>query len=56
MNTKQQELLEAVFSVVCTAIIATQQHGKHASATIEELCFLHGPCHGIILKTVGVTQ
>jgi hypothetical protein len=34
--------------------VAMQGRGKHASSTIE-LCFLRGPCRGIILKTVGAT-
>jgi hypothetical protein len=32
-----------------------QQRGKHASSTIKRLCFLRGPCQGVILKTVGAT-
>jgi hypothetical protein len=38
-----EELLEMLFSVARTMSTATQQHGKHTSATIEELCFLHSP-------------
>jgi hypothetical protein len=38
-HTKILELLEAVFSVVHDAIFAGQRRGKHASATIEEICF-----------------
>jgi hypothetical protein len=30
-----------------------QQRGKHASSTIERLCFLPDPCREVILKTVG---
>jgi hypothetical protein len=36
-HTTTEELLEVVFSVVCTVTIAIQQQGKHASTTIEEL-------------------
>jgi hypothetical protein len=43
-----QELLEAVSSVVRAANVATQPCGKHASITIEELCFLRGPCRWVI--------
>jgi hypothetical protein len=32
-----------------------QRRGKHASTTIEELCFLRGPCRGVILKITAVT-
>jgi hypothetical protein len=43
-----------VFSVVRAADLATQRHGKHISeatipdTTIEELCFLCGPCRDVI--------
>jgi hypothetical protein len=55
-HATMEELLEVVFSVVCAMIVTTEWHGKHASTTIEELCFLHGPCQGVILKTVQATQ
>jgi hypothetical protein len=45
-----------VFPAVRATTIATQRHGKHAPATIEELCFLHGPCKGVILWTTGATE
>jgi hypothetical protein len=31
-----------------------QRRGKHASTTIEGLCFLRGPCRAVILKISGV--
>jgi hypothetical protein len=43
-----EELLETMFSVA-----ATQLLGKHASTTIEELCFLRGPCRDVITGTVS---
>jgi hypothetical protein len=43
-------LLEAVFSFVRAPNVATQRRSKHASARIEELCFLRGPCRGIIYE------
>jgi hypothetical protein len=36
--------------MVRAATVATQRSGKHASTTIEGLCFLLGPCRGVILK------
>jgi hypothetical protein len=40
MKTNQyattEELLEAVFSVICTAATAMQQHGKHVSAAMNQ--------------------
>jgi hypothetical protein len=47
-----EELLEAVFSVVRAATIGMQWHGKHASTTTEELCFLHGLCRDVITRMV----
>jgi hypothetical protein len=32
-----------------------QRRSKHVSSTIERLCFLRGPCRGVILKTTGAT-
>jgi hypothetical protein len=43
--------LEAVFSVVRSATVAAQLRGKHASKTIEELCYLRGPCRRVISGT-----
>jgi hypothetical protein len=45
-----------VFSVVRAATVAMQRRYKHTSTTIEGLCFLHGPCQGVILKTTGAAQ
>jgi hypothetical protein len=42
-----------VFYVVCAAPVAMQRCCKHASTTVEGLCFLRGPCRGVILKTIG---
>jgi hypothetical protein len=36
-HTTTEELLEAMFPVVCTATVATQCRGKHASAATVEL-------------------
>jgi hypothetical protein len=36
-----------VFCVVRAAFIAMQRSCKHASTTIERLCFLRGPCRGV---------
>jgi hypothetical protein len=33
-----------------------QRRGEQASTTIEGLCFLRGPCRGVILKTIGAIQ
>jgi hypothetical protein len=44
---------ERCFHVVLTAIVAMQRSGKHASTTIEGLCFLLGPCRGVTLKIIG---
>jgi hypothetical protein len=33
-----------------------QRRGKHASTTIEGLCFLRGLCRGVTLKTIRTTQ
>jgi hypothetical protein len=41
--------------VVRAATVAMQRRGKHTSTTIERLCFLRGPCRGVILKTFGAT-
>jgi hypothetical protein len=46
-----EELLEAVFSVVGAANVATQWRSRHASTSIEELCFLRGPCRRVINAT-----
>jgi hypothetical protein len=60
MTTNQQETteerLQVVFSVVRNAAVTMQRLGTHISAatvelqktTTEELCFLCGPCRGII--------
>jgi hypothetical protein len=46
-----------VFSVVRAVVVATQRCGKHTStatspeATMEELCFLRGPCREGISET-----
>jgi hypothetical protein len=45
----------SVFYEVRTAIVAMQRHNKHFSTTIEELCFVCGPCGGVILNTIGAT-
>jgi hypothetical protein len=45
-----------VFYVDRAATVVKQRRGKHASTTIEGLGFLHGPCRGVILKTIGATQ
>jgi hypothetical protein len=45
----------SVFYVVSAAAIAMQRHDKHTSSTRERLCFLHGPCREVILKTTGTT-
>jgi hypothetical protein len=42
--------------MVCVATNAMQRSGKHASTTTEGLCFLRGPCRGVVLKTTGATQ
>jgi hypothetical protein len=45
-----------MFSVVRAAAVTTQRYGKHLSAatnpdtTIEELCFIRGPCRDVISK------
>jgi hypothetical protein len=44
-----------VISVIRTATVAMQRRCIHASK-IEGLCFLRGPCQGVILKTTGATQ
>jgi hypothetical protein len=41
--------------VVRAATVAMQRCGKHASTTIEGLCFLGGSCQGVILKAIGAT-
>jgi hypothetical protein len=60
MATNQHEttedLVEMVFPVVRAATVATQQCGKHAPTTIEELCFLRSPWRGIILNIIGANQ
>jgi hypothetical protein len=54
------ELFEVVFSVVRAATVATQQIGKQASTTKEELCFLSVPCRRVFngsrleLNSVGI--
>jgi hypothetical protein len=40
INTQQQRN--------CFLWSATQRHGKQVSTTIEDTCFLHGPCRRII--------
>jgi hypothetical protein len=45
-----------VFYVVRVATVAMQRRGKQASAKIEALCFLRGPCRWVILKTIGETE
>jgi hypothetical protein len=45
-----------------TRAVSGQQLGERvhaatdANATIEELCFLCGPCGGVILKITGATE
>jgi hypothetical protein len=39
-----------------TIAVDMQRRGKHTSTTIGGLCFLRGPCRGVILKTTGETQ
>jgi hypothetical protein len=49
-----EELLEAVFSVVRSAAVATQRRSKHVfSATVElqQRCFLRSSCQGGINGT-----
>jgi hypothetical protein len=41
--------------VVLAATVALQRRGKHATTTIEGLCFLRGSCQGVILKKTGAT-
>jgi hypothetical protein len=41
--------------VVRAATVVVQRHGKQDSSTIERLCFLRGPCRGVILKTIDST-
>jgi hypothetical protein len=40
---------------MCLATRCLQRSGKHASTKIVGLCFLHGPCRGVIMKTNGAT-
>jgi hypothetical protein len=42
--------------MVRAATVAMQRCGNHASTTIEDLCFLRGPCRGFILRTFGATR
>jgi hypothetical protein len=53
--TCTQQLKNGVFYVVRAATIAMQRRGEQASITIEELCFLRGPCRGGILTAIGAT-
>jgi hypothetical protein len=39
--------------MVRAANVAMQRLDKHASTTIEGLCFLRDLCRGVILKTTG---
>jgi hypothetical protein len=41
--------------VVHAAIVGMQRRAKHASTTIQGLCFLRGPCQRVVFKTIGVT-
>jgi hypothetical protein len=41
--------------VVRATTVVMQWSGKHASSTIERLCFLRGPCRRVILETIGAT-
>jgi hypothetical protein len=45
-----------VFSVARVAAVATRRRGKHASTSIEELCFLCSPCRDVITETIGATK
>jgi hypothetical protein len=45
-----------VLSVVRAATVAEQWRGKHASKTIEELCFLHSPSREVINMTRFITE
>jgi glucose-6-phosphate dehydrogenase assembly protein OpcA len=47
---------EMVLSVARAATVAVQRLGKHASKTIEELCFLRGPCREVISKMIFITE
>jgi hypothetical protein len=51
VNTSQQQR-ETLFYVVRAATVVNHWCGKHASI-IERLCFLRGPCRGVILKTIA---
>jgi hypothetical protein len=44
-------MLDAVFSVIRTATVATQRRGKQGSKTREELCFLGGLFRRVINRT-----
>jgi hypothetical protein len=52
-RTGSKQYKSGVFFVNRVGTVAMQRRGKHASSTIERLCFLRGPCRGVILKTIG---
>jgi hypothetical protein len=41
--------------VVRAATVAMKRRGKHTYTPEEGLCFMRGPCRGVILKAVGAT-
>jgi hypothetical protein len=55
-NTHETMEERGVFYVARAATVAMHRRSKHASTATEGLCFLRGPCRGIILKTIGATQ
>jgi hypothetical protein len=51
-----QQHKNGVLYVAPTVTITMQQSGKNTSTTIDGLCFLHGPCQGVVLKKTGLVQ
>jgi hypothetical protein len=52
-RTRQQK--SCVIYVIRVATVAMQRHGKHASWTLERMCFLHCRCRGVNLETTSTT-